>query len=55
MTGAFEQTALCDGTTEKLGPYTKLPSTPRGGRQAESYTVTAGLGAGPARCLVESR
>lgn len=55
MTGTFEQTALCDMTTEKLGPYTKLPSTPWGGRKAETYTVTSGIGAGPVRCLIDSR
>jgi hypothetical protein len=55
MTGAFEQVALCDKTTEKLGPYTKLPSLQWAGRKAETYTVTGGIGAGPVRCLVDSR
>jgi hypothetical protein len=55
MTGKFEQTALCDQTTGKLGPYTKLPSTPWGGRKAETYTVTSGIAEGPMWCLVDSR
>ena len=54
MTGTFEQTALCDVTTEKIGPYTKLPSTPWGGRKAETYTVTSGIGAGPVWCRIDS-
>ena len=55
ITGTFEQVALCDKTTEKLGPYTKLPSMQWAGRKAETYTVTSGFGAGPVRCLVDSR
>lgn len=50
----FEQTALCDATVEKLGPYTKQPSIRWGTRSADTYTVTSGIFEGPVRCVVDN-
>lgn len=51
---AFDQTALCDEMTRKMGPHTKLPSIAWANRNANSYTVTSGIFAGPVVCRVDS-
>lgn len=51
----FDQTALCDETANRMGPHTNRPPSPWGNRTANAYTVTSGIFAGPALCLVDKR